>query len=30
MDYAKALNIDYVYATNGNNILEYYISTGQS
>ncbi|MDE5002901.1 DEAD/DEAH box helicase, partial [Francisella tularensis subsp. holarctica] len=30
IDYAKALNIDYVYSTNGNNILDYYISTGQS
>ncbi|MDN9003164.1 hypothetical protein Q0N14_04570 [Francisella tularensis subsp. mediasiatica] len=30
MDYAKALNVDYVYSTNGHNILEYHISTGQS
>ncbi|OIN83725.1 EcoAI/FtnUII family type I restriction enzme subunit R [Francisella sp. TX07-6608] len=30
IDYAKALNVDYVYSTNGHNILEYHISTGQS
>lgn len=30
IDYAKALSVDYVYSTNGHNILEYHISTGQS
>lgn len=30
IDYAKTLNVDYVYSTNGHNILEYHIPTGQS
>lgn len=30
IEYGKALDVEYVYSTNGHNILEYHIPTGQS